>query len=151
MAYIGKSPTGTGIRSRYYFTASGGETSLSGTDDNGKTLIFTDGAYVDVILNGSTLVSGTDYTTTTTNTIGGLTALSVNDVVEIIVFDVFVVADTVPASTGGTFNGGIDITGGLTTTGNVGIGIISKYGIKYRIGNPVGDLIRMALGNRYRG
>ena len=78
MAYIGKSPTGTGIRQRYYFTATGGETSLSGTDDNNLTLSFTDGAYVDVSLNGVALVAGTDYNTSTANTISGLSALAAN-------------------------------------------------------------------------
>ena len=107
MAYIGKSPTGTGIRQRYYFTATGSETSLSGTDDNNLTLSFTDGAYVDVSLNGVALVAGTDYNTSTANTISGLSALAANDVVEIIVYDVFTVADTVSASNGGTFSGNV--------------------------------------------
>ena len=57
MAYIGKSPSGTGVRTRFYFTqSSGGGTSISGTDDNGKTLTYTDGEYVDVYLNGVLLV-----------------------------------------------------------------------------------------------
>ena len=76
MSYIGKSPTGTGVRSRYYYTATGGETSISGADDSGATLTFTDGAYVDVYLNGVLLVAGTDYNTSTANTIGGLAALA---------------------------------------------------------------------------
>src|SRR6056300_1693378 len=104
MPYIGKSPSAVGVRNRFYFTASGGETSFSGSDDNGKTLVFTDAAYVDVILNGGNLVSGTDYTATpSTNTIGGLIALVSGDVVEIIAYDVFSVSDTVSASSGGTF------------------------------------------------
>ena len=69
MAYLGKTPS-QAVRQRYYFTASGGETSLSGADDNGNTLNFTDGAYVDVYLNGVLLVAGTDYNTSTANTIG---------------------------------------------------------------------------------
>ncbi len=117
MPYIGKSPTGTGVRSRYYFTATGGETSLSGASDSGATLSFTDGNYVDVSLNGVALVAGTDYNTTTANTIGGLTALSASDIVEILVYDIFTVADTVPASSGGTFSGGVTINGNLTVTG----------------------------------
>ena len=40
MPYIGKSPTGSGVRTRYYFTATGGETSLSGADDGGRRLPF---------------------------------------------------------------------------------------------------------------
>jgi len=105
MAYIGKSPQ-FGVRSRFYFTATGSETSISGTSDGGTTLIYTDGAYVDVYLNGVLLVAGTDYNTTTANTIGGLAALSANDIVEIIVYDVFTVANTLP-STGGTISGTI--------------------------------------------
>jgi len=109
MAYIGKSATGVGVRSRYYFTATGGETSLSGADDNASTLSFSDGAYVDVYLNGNLLVAGTDYNTTTANTISGLAALAANDIVEILVYDVFTVADTVSASAGGTFGGNVTV------------------------------------------
>lgn len=113
MAYIGKSPQ-LGVRSRFYFTATGGETSLSGASDNGAILLFTDGNYVDVSLNGVALVAGTDYTTTTANTISGLAALAANDIVEIIVYDVFSVADSL--TTGGTVNGGLTVSG--TTTVN---------------------------------
>lgn len=134
MPYIGKSPTGTGVRSRYYFTASGGETSLSGASDSGATLSFTDGNYVDVSLNGVALVAGTDYNTTTANTIGGLTALSASDIVEILVYDIFTVADTVPASSGGTFSGGVTmgstlaVTGASTATGGLNVGTIKDAG-----------------------
>jgi len=113
MAYIGKSPTGTGVRQRYYFTATGGETSLSGADDNSNTLVFSDGNYVDVSLNGIALVAGTDYNTSTANTIGGLAALSASDIVEILVYDIFTVADTVSSSAGGTFSGAITANSGL--------------------------------------
>ena len=110
MAYIGKSPTGTGVRSRFYYTqTSGGGTSISGTDDNSKTLTFTDGEYIDVYLNGVLLVAGTDYNTNTANTISGLAALANGDVVEVVVYDIFTVADTVSASQGGTFNAGVTI------------------------------------------
>ena len=88
MAYLGKTPS-QAVRSRYYFTATGGETSLSGADDNANVLTFTDGNYVDVSLNGVSLVAGTDYNTTTANTIGGLTALVASDVVEVVVYDTF--------------------------------------------------------------
>ncbi len=92
MSYIGKTPT-QAVRQRYVFTASGGETSLSGADDNSNTLIYSDGEYIDVMLNGVTLISGTDYNTTTANTIGGLVALVASDVVEVMVYDVFSVAN----------------------------------------------------------
>ena len=134
MAYIGKSPTGAGVRSRFHFTATGGETSLSGADDNGKTLVFADGEYVDVYLNGVLLFDG-DYNTTTANTIGGLDALTASDVVEIVVYDIFSVADTVSAKNGGTFSGDVTVNGDLTvdtdtlyvdsTNDHVGIGTTS--------------------------
>ena len=116
MAYIGKSPDGTGVRSRFYYTqTSGGGTSISGSSDDGTTLTFSDGAYVDVFLNGVLLVAGTDYNTNTANTISGLAALANGDVVEVVVYDIFTVADTVSASQGGTFQGNVVFNG--TTTG----------------------------------
>ena len=132
MAYIGKSPTGTGVRSRYYYTATGGETSLSGADDNSNTLVFSDGNYVDVSLNGIALVAGTDYNTSTANTIGGLSALSASDIVEVVVYDIFTVADTVSAKDGGTFSGNIamggtlSVTGASTATGGLNVGTIKE-------------------------
>ncbi len=130
MAYLGKSPS-QGVRNRYYFTASGGETSISGALTGG-TLTFTDGNYVDVNLNGVTLVAGTDYNTSTANTIAGLSALTASDVVEIVVYDVFsVFSGNVNSdfSVGGNlsvtgttvFTGATTITG-LTTTGDINFG-----------------------------
>jgi len=116
MAYIGKSPTGTGVRSRYYYTATAGATSLSGADDNSNTLVFSDGNYVDVSLNGIALVAGTDYNTSTTNTIAGLAALSAGDIVEVVVYDIFGIADTVSAKNGGTFSGNITVNGAINAT-----------------------------------
>lgn len=116
MPYVGKSPS-NGVRNRFYFTAAGGETSLSGADDNNKTLTFSDAAYVDVILNGNTLVSGTDYTAAS-NTISSFSpALDSDDVVEIVAYDIFSVADTVSASSGGMFNGGLTVKGTESTFG----------------------------------
>jgi hypothetical protein len=124
MAYLGKTPS-QAVRSRYYFTASGGETSLAPAQVTG--LSFTDANYVDVSLNGVALVSGTDYTATpSTNTISSLAALTASDVVEIVVYDVFSVF-------GGSVNGDFTISNGtlaaeavtvtgLTTTGNINFG-----------------------------
>ena len=115
MAYIGKSPDGTGVRSRFYYTqSSGGGTSVSGSSDDGTTLTFSDGAYVDVFLNGVLLVAGTDYNTTTANTIAGLAALANGDVVEVVVYDIFTVADTVSKASGGTFTSAVTFDGGAT-------------------------------------
>jgi len=119
MAYIGKSPDGTGVRSRFYYTqTSGGGTSVSGSSDDGTTLTFSDGAYVDVYLNGVLLVAGTDYNTSTANTIAGLAALANGDVVEVVVYDIFTVADTVSSLNGGTFSNNVTINGDLTVDTN---------------------------------
>jgi hypothetical protein len=111
MSYIGRSPQ-LGVRTRFYYTATGGETSLSGADDNGNTLVFSDGTYVDVLLNGITLVAGVDYNTGTANTISGLAALTASDVAEIVVYDVFSVGDAVSKTNGGTFDGVVNFDAG---------------------------------------
>ena len=109
MPYIGKTTDGFGIRERFTYLASAGATSISGADANGKTLLYEDPEYVDVFLNGIRLKKGTDYNTSTANTIAGLAALALNDEVEVIVQDVFTLADMVSANTGGDFRGNIAI------------------------------------------
>ena len=113
MPYLGKTPS-QATRQRYYKTASGGETSLSGTMTTGGTLTFNDGEFVDVSVNGVALVAGTDYNTTTANTIGGLSALSANDQVEIVVYDTFSVF-------GGNVDGDFTISNGTLTTGTTSL------------------------------
>ena len=121
MAYIGKSPS-VGVRDRYYYTSVGGETSISGADDDSRTLTFTDGKYVDVMLNGITLVAGTDYVTTTANTISALDSLGDSDVVEVVVYDVFAIADTVSRARGGAFEGPVTFNDNVTLTGGTLVG-----------------------------
>ena len=118
MPYLGRSTDGFGVRDRFVFTASGSETSLSGSDDNSRTLKYQDGTYIDVYMNGVLLLRGTDYNTTTANTIGGLASLAANDVVEIIVYDVFSVANTVP-QTGGSYTGAVTFSSNITVDGNI--------------------------------
>jgi hypothetical protein len=111
MPYIGRSTDGFGVRNRFIYLASSGDTSVSGADANGATLTFTDGAYVDVYLNGVLLKPTTDYNTSTANTIAGLSALNTNDEVTVVVYDVFTVADMVSATSGGTFVGNVNFSG----------------------------------------
>ena len=118
MPYLGRSTDGFGVRDRFVYTASGSETSVSGADDNSRVLKFQDGTYVDVYLNGVLLLRDTDYNTTTANTIGSLASLAASDVVEIIVYDVFSVANTVP-QTGGTYNGSVTFNNNITVEGNI--------------------------------
>tara|TARA_Y100001934_G_scaffold207788_1_gene245750 strand:- start:1938 stop:3269 length:1332 start_codon:yes stop_codon:yes gene_type:complete len=117
MSYIGKTTDGFGVRDRFVYVVSGGATSVSGADANGATLKFTDGAYVDVYLNGVLLKAGTDYNTNTSNTIAGIASMSANDEVTVIVYDVFTVADTVSAASGGAFNGAVTANSTLDMNG----------------------------------
>ena len=117
MPYLGRGP-GFGIRQRYFYTASADDTSVSGSDNNGITLSFTDTLFVDVFLNGVLLDPNSDYNTTTANTISGLASLAASDVVEVIVYDVFSVANTVP-QTGGTYNGSVTFNNNITVEGNI--------------------------------
>jgi len=75
-------------------TASGGETSVSGTGDTGYgTLAYTVGQEL-VFLNGVLLDRGDDYTATNGTSITGLTALLANDVVTVWTVNSFSVANT---------------------------------------------------------
>jgi hypothetical protein len=73
---------------RYKFVATGGETSVSGTDANGLTLSYLAGKE-QVYLNGVLLVRGSDYTASNGTSITSLAALAASDVLEIITFTAF--------------------------------------------------------------
>tara|TARA_R110002095_G_scaffold173735_1_gene151178 strand:- start:502 stop:1347 length:846 start_codon:yes stop_codon:yes gene_type:complete len=118
MAYIGTSPS-NGVRRKHTYTATAGQTSFSGNDDNGVSLVYVDTEYLDVYQNGVKLVAVSDYASTTGTSVVLVQGASVDDTVEIIVFDVFSVADTVSAGSGGSFGGNIGIGGTLAVTGAV--------------------------------
>jgi hypothetical protein len=77
---------------RYRYTASGGETSKSGADDNGLTLSYIVGKE-QVYLNGVLLVRSTDYVATNGTSIASLAALTAGDILEIITFTAFELAN----------------------------------------------------------
>jgi hypothetical protein len=77
---------------RYRFTASGGETSESGLDDNGLTLSYIPGKE-QVYLNGVLLARTSDYTATNGTSITSLAALAAGDILEIITFTAFELAN----------------------------------------------------------
>jgi len=118
MAYLGTSPS-NGVRRRFVYTATANQTSFSGNDDNGTSLVYVDVAYLDVYQNGVKLKSVSDYASTTGTSVVLVQGASADDVVEIISFDVFSIGDTVSAADGGSFGGNIGIGGTLSVTGNV--------------------------------
>jgi hypothetical protein len=84
---------------RWTKTVSGGETTLTGTDDSTVSLAYTVG-YEQVYLNGVLLVRGQDYTASTGTTITGLSpALAASDVAEVLSWSPFTIANTIPVST----------------------------------------------------
>ena len=89
---------GTVSITRWKKTAAGGETSLSGNDDNLVSLSYTAGAEK-VFLNGVLLVRGDDYIGTTGTSITGLTALTANDIVEIFNYGQFNISNALLATT----------------------------------------------------
>ena len=93
MAYIGKSPS-QGVRNRFQYQATAGQTSFGGSDANSLTLTYTDSLYMDVYQNGILLVPGDDYTATTGTTVVLVQGASLNDIVEMVAYDVFTVANS---------------------------------------------------------
>ena len=93
MPYIGKAPN-QGVRTRFIYQATAGQTSFSGSDANANVLSYSDGEYVDVYQNGVLLVPGTDYAATTGTTVVLVTGATLNDIVEMVVYDVFTVANS---------------------------------------------------------
>ena len=110
MPYIGRG-SDFGVRSRFIYTATAGQTSFSGNDDAGISLAYTDTLYMDVYQNGVLLVPATDYAASTGTSVVLVQGASVDDTVELVVYDIFSVADTVSAANGGNFGGAVTIDG----------------------------------------
>jgi hypothetical protein len=82
---------------RFKFTAVGGETSLSGADDNTNVLTYNVGLEM-VYLNGALLTRGVDYTATNGTSITGLVALSAADLVEVVAFSQINAIGSIPGA-----------------------------------------------------
>ena len=112
--------TATANITMYRYTASGGETSKSGADDNSATLAYAVG-FEQVYVNGVLLVRGVDYTASTGSSITGLTPLVANDILVVLAFTAFSVANAVPLSTY-TAKGDVAVGTGASTVGTLSAG-----------------------------
>jgi hypothetical protein len=101
-------------------TASGGETSLTGSSDSSTTLAYTPGQE-QVFINGVLQVRGSDYTATNGTSITGLTALVAGDIATVTTVNAFSVTGAVPLSTV-TANGDLIVGTGPGAVGRLGVG-----------------------------
>jgi len=103
--------------SLFEYTATAAQTTFSGADDNAATLAYT-APFIIVAMNG-VILDPSDYTATNGTSVVLASGAALNDIVNIYAFGSFSVADTVAASTGGTFSGNITAPKFLTTTNKV--------------------------------
>ena len=127
--WIAASSAGTASLLEYKYTATAGQTTFSGTDDNSATLSYSTANLI-LTLNGIVLENGTDYTATSGTsivlTVGGAAA---GDELNVIAFKSFTAADMVSATTGGTFNGNVTVNGTLAATTFSGVTTVPVGGI----------------------
>jgi len=115
--WIAASSSGVASLTLFEYTATAGQTAFSGNDDNGLSMSFI-AANLLVTMNG-VILDPSDYTTTTGLTVTLDVGAAVGDVVNIYAFKSFQVADTVPATTGGTFIGPVQFNSNVTVSGTV--------------------------------
>lgn len=106
-------------------TAAGGETSLSGNDDNSQSLSYTIGQEL-VFINGSLLKRGSDYTATSGTSITGLTALAANDVATVWSNNAFSVTNAI-SNTLVDAKGDILVGTAADTPGRLAVGTDGQY------------------------
>ena len=144
MAYIGQAPStivSENTFDEFNFTATSNQTTFTGVDADGKTLVYNPGN-LEVFLNGVRLEEA-DFTATNGTSVVLTTGASTNDVMSVKSFTVFEVSDTVSKASGGAFGGNISVTGTVTATSYSGDGS-SLSGISTDV---VGDITPQLGGN----
>ena len=126
-AAAGSTVNGTAARFRY--TASGGQTTFTGSDDTGSTLAY-DAGFIDCYLNGVKLVNAVDVTVTSGTSVVLASGATAGDILDIVAYGTFNVA-AINASniTSGTINdarlpssmAGKTLTGATVTTNYNGL------------------------------
>jgi hypothetical protein len=109
-----------GTSARFVYTATSGQTTFTGADDNANTLSY-DAGFLDLYLNGVKLLNGTDFTATSGTSIVLTVAANTNDILDIVAYGTFQLAnfsinDATDVSTGG-------VTDGQVLTYNASAGI----------------------------
>jgi len=118
---VNRHPNTQGVTIKQWrYTATGGETTLSGTDGFSQSLTYTAGAE-EVFINGVLLVRGTDYTATNGTTVVLNNALVAGDIATVSAPSVFNVANTVPLATVAA-KGDLIVGNGAASVTNLGVG-----------------------------
>ena len=154
MAYIGARPDNVvsqNTYTEYNYTADSAQTVFT-TDSDGKILAYSLGN-IEAYLNGVRLEE-TDYTATTGNSFTLTAGATLGDELSLVAYRVFSSSDTVSASTGGTFSGGITgttatfsgtITGGGYSGDGSGLSNLPGMfkGERGTVGTNAGDIFRV--------
>ena len=93
-------------KTSHTYTATANQTTFTGSSTEGVTLTYADTNYIDVFQNG-VLLGSADYTSTSGTSVVLAQGASVSDLVVIVVYDVFSVADTVSKTSGGSFDSAV--------------------------------------------
>ena len=133
-------PMGTTVN-RYNYTATANQTSFTATYAPGN---------VDVYLNGTKLTQVTDYTDSSGTAIVLTTGADVGDLVDIVAFSAYSVADTVSASNGGDFNGTINFNGTVNVTGANYLNVNQTVNTAYLRVTQTGDLTLTGSGHAFQ-
>jgi len=144
--WIAASAAGSASILEYKFVATASQTTFSGTDANGATLSYTASNLI-VFLNGVRL-DASDYTASNGTSIVLGSGAAVSDELVVVAFKSFTAADTVPASTGGTFSGNVAITGNLsvdTIEQQGSSGIVLSHDVKLASGTAIKNAAGTAL------
>jgi hypothetical protein len=122
--WIAATAAGTSAMSRYRYVATSGQTTFSGSDANSLTLSYTSGNIV-VARNGA-MLDPSEYTASNGTSVVLGVAAGTGDVVDIVAFKSFTVADTYSiAGADAEFLRKAGEDGVTVTGGNVGIGTSS--------------------------
>ena len=104
--------TVNGTAARFKYTASGGQTTFTGADDNGSTLAY-DAGFIDIYLNGSKLVNAVDVIVTSGSSVVLASGATAGDILDIVAYGTFNVAAINAAN----------ITSGVVATARGGTGL----------------------------
>jgi hypothetical protein len=145
-SWIAATSAGATSLLRFRYVATSGQTTFSGADSASATLSYTVNN-IAVHRNGVTLDTS-EYTASNGTSIVLAVAAGTGDIIDIIAFKSFTVSDALSATSGGTVNGAVTITGALTAqAGTVSLPAITTAGdTNTGIFFPAADTIAFAEG-----